>query len=244
MTTERKSRIWDIDLEFYKKLREVVQAGTFKSINFSPWHKGCDIDLDASCDWPELKGLMETWYYEIIGEIEIHTYAIVTPEFSGGKLTFDVFTAWNHCADYPSDIKQAWDEEEFQLLIFDLLPKRLQDQTHMLDLMISLEIECETLENATMSNFAIFLMDGEVDEDLAEAITPESQKVIRNYVAQWCLDFFNPDGDFSVAIEENRISSFTTYSLETFLMIPDPPEVEPEREPENFNDLTTTRPSL
>jgi hypothetical protein len=242
MAIKRKNSSWAIDLEFYKKLREVVKAGTFKSISFSPWHKGCDTDLEATCEWPELKGLMETWYYEIIGEIEIHNYANVTAEFSGDKLTFDVFTALDHCADYPLDIKQAWDEEEFQGLIFDLLPKRLQEQTHSLDLMISLEIEYENSEKSTMSNFEIWLMDGEVDGDLAGSITPDGLRVIKEYIAEWCLGYFSPDSDFSVVMVENRISSFSTYALETFLMIPDPPEIEPEREPENFNDLTTTRP--
>jgi hypothetical protein len=86
MAMEQKNSSWEIDLDFYKKLREVVQAGTFKSISFSPWHKGCDTELDATCDWPELKDLMETWYYEIQGEIEIHTHALVTPEFTEDKL--------------------------------------------------------------------------------------------------------------------------------------------------------------
>jgi hypothetical protein len=77
---------------------------------------------------------------------------------------------------------------------------------------------------------------------LAGSITPDGLRVIKEHIAEWCLGYFSPDSDFSVVMVENRISSFSTYALETFLMIPDPPEIEPEREPENFNDLTTTRP--
>jgi hypothetical protein len=242
MAMEQKDSSWEVDLEFYKKLREVVQAGTFKSISFSPWHKGCDTELDATSDWPELKDLMETWYYEIQGEIEIHTYALVTPEFKEDKLILDVFTAWNHCADCLSDIRRDWDEEEFQGLVFDLLPKRLQDQTHALDLLISIEIEHDESSKSSITDFSISLLDGKVDEDLAASLSPDGLREIKEHVVEWCLGYFCPEGDFNAVLEENQISRFSTYASEKFLLIPDPPEIEPEREPENFHDLTPTRP--
>jgi len=238
MAMERKNICWKIDLEFYKKLREVVQAGAFKSISFIPWHKGCDTNLDATCDWPELKDLMETWYYEIQGEIEIHTYVLVTPEFTEEKLILDVITEWDHCADCMSEVGDDWDEEKFQELVFNLLPKRLQDQTHALDLLIWIEIEYDESAKSSITEFSISLLDGKVDEDLAASLSSDGLREIREHVVEWCLGYFCPIGDFSAVLEANQISTFSTYASEKFLMIPDPPE----REPENFHDLTTPRP--
>ena len=224
MASERENRSSEIDSEFYKKLCEVVGAGTFDSISFSPWHKGCDTDLNATCDWPELENLMEDWYYEIQGDIEMHNYAIVTPELTEDGLVFEVFTQWNHCADDAENIQKAWDEDKFQEFVFGLLPKRLQNQVQALYLTVSLEIEYENPKSSSMSNFSIWLGEGEVDEDLAKSISPDGLQALKEYINKWCLDYFVHDGSFSASLEDNQISSFTTCASEAFLMIPGSPE--------------------
>jgi len=220
MASERQNRSSEIDSEFYKKLCEVVGAGTFDSISFSPWHKGCDTDLNATCDWPDLESLMEEWFYEIRGDIEMHTDAIVTPELTEDGLVFDVFTQWNQCADDPESIRKAWDEEKFQGFVFGLLPKRLQDQVQALDLFIFLEAEYEDSETSSVRDLSIGLIEGQVDEDLAKSISPEGMNALRAYIVNWCSEYFAPGDSFSVSLEDNQISSFITCASEKFLMIP------------------------
>ena len=85
-------KTFQVDANFYKRLCEVVKDGTFVSIDFSPWHKGCDTCLDASCDWPGLQDEMEEWYYENIGEFDVHTTLDLKPEFTDNQLIFNIHT--------------------------------------------------------------------------------------------------------------------------------------------------------
>lgn len=220
MSTEKATKASAVDCGFYERLCVVVREGKFKDISFSPWHKGCDTELDATCDWPDLKDLMEDWYYKMQGDIEPHTHAIVSPEFSEGNLIFGVFTQWDHCADGLSNDDKAWDEEGFQRMVHDHLPKKFRDKTDAADLLVSLEITYDEPGKCYMSNFSVSSMDCRLDENLSASISPDAQQVIKNNVVEWCLRYFNPDGDFSASVMENGLSSFNTYASEKFLITP------------------------
>jgi hypothetical protein len=82
----------EIDPEFYKRLCKVVKAGTFERITFENWHKGCDTTIEATCRWSALKYELEKWYGGIMGKMDFHTEAELTPYFINKKLTFLVNT--------------------------------------------------------------------------------------------------------------------------------------------------------
>ncbi len=132
-----------VDANVYNRLCEVVKDGTFVSIDFSPWHKGCDTCLDATCDWPELQDEMEEWYYENISEFDVHTTLYLTPEITNDQLLFKIYTVWDRNFDQFSDLSKEWDEELFQDFVFDLLPKAIKEKAPSENLWVSVDLEYE-----------------------------------------------------------------------------------------------------
>jgi hypothetical protein len=96
----------EIDAEFYKRLCKVVKAGTFKSIDLSPYHKGCDTSIDVSCNWPELEHLMVEWYYNSWELIKMlgHSSLEIVPRIDDEKLIFHLNL------DLAYEETEGWDE--------------------------------------------------------------------------------------------------------------------------------------
>ena len=221
-TPQKQPTTTEIDPEVYKRLCEVVKAGTFRSINFSPWHKGCDVELDATCQWPELEGELETWYYDRRGDcdIDMHTMATINPSYDGETLSFHLDAIWDRSLDQMSEVAQGWDEIEFQGFVHSLLPSTMEEDVTPEELWISLELEYESPSESSISGFSISV-DGDENEDLTAAITPENQKLICDHVVAWCIENHSSEDNFSVGIENNEVASvISSYPSEEFLLVP------------------------
>ena len=215
---KKQPTVTKIDTEVYKRLCEVVEAGTFQSISFSPWHKGCDTELDATCQWPELEGELENWYYDNMGDMEPHTYAMIIPIYCRETLSFKFVGDYDRGRDQEADI--CWDEGEFQEFVHSLLPSALRKNTNPENLWISLELEYESPQQSSISDFSISL-EGEDEDKFTTSITPKKQNVIRDYVIAWCFKNHGPEDSFGIRIESNAISSVVTSCVsEEFLLIP------------------------
>ena len=219
---EKQPTVTKIDLEFYRRLCEVVEAGTFHSINFSVWHKGCDTKLYATCQWPELEGELENWYYEHMGDMETHTDAMIIPNFDDGNLIFEFSGSWD--SSRYGEANEGWDEGEFQEFVHSLLPSALRKKADPENLWISLELEYESPQQSSINDFSLSL-DGEDEDKFTAAITAKKQKMIRDYVIAWCFDNHSPDDSFNISIVDNAISSLvTSCGSEEFLLIPNKAE--------------------
>jgi hypothetical protein len=216
---EKKPTVSQIDPEFYKRLCKVVKAGTFKSIEFSPWHKGCDIELDATCKWPELKDLLEEWYYDRLSDTDLdeHTTATVTPDYDGKDLIFSVYAYMDYSRD--SDISEGWESSDFQEFVYNLLPEKIRKDTDVEDLWVSLDVDYESSEKSTITNLSISI-DGKKKKELAGDITPENQILIKDHVISWCLENIGVSGEFSVTIGQLEVESVCSSFCEEFLLIP------------------------
>jgi hypothetical protein len=218
---EKKLTVTEVDPDFYKRLCKVVKAGTFSSITFSPWHKGCDIELDATCRWPELKDLLEEWYYDRRGDSDVmmHTYARVTASYDGEKLIFELDTDWDRSMDQMSEVGEGWDMEDFQTLVINLLPPKFRKQTTPEDLWISLEVDFDSPDKTSVSGFSVSIA-GDENKAILEAITPELQKKIGDYVMHWCQGTHGPENNFTVSIENSEVNEVGSSSSEEFLVVP------------------------
>ncbi len=197
-------KTFQVNADFYKRLCEVVKEGTFVSIDFSPWHKGCDICLDSSCDWPELQGEMEQWYYENAGEFDIHTNLYLTPEFTNDQLIFKIATVWNRSYDQFTELSKEWYEELVQDFVFNLLPQAIKEQTPPEDLWISFNLEYEAPGEVSVTQFSISDM-GKERKDLVAALSPKNLQAVGKYVLEWCQKNHGPQDNFSISIENNEV---------------------------------------
>ena len=199
-------KTFQVDANFYKRLCEVVKDGTFVSIDFSPWHKGCDTCLDASCDWPGLQDEMEEWYYENIGEFDVHTTLDLKPEFIDNQLIFNINTVWNRSYDQFTELGKEWHEELFQDFVLDLLPQKIKGHTLPEDFWISLDLEYKEPDEQSVKQFSIS-DSGKERKDLTAALSPENLHAVGNYVLEWCQKNHGPQDNFSISIENNEIGS-------------------------------------
>jgi hypothetical protein len=214
--------VTEADPEAYKRLCKVVKAGTFTGITFSPWHKGCDFDLDATCRWPELKDVLETWYFDRRENCDVlmHTRARITPSFDGEELIFEMDADWDRSMDQMSEVGENWDVEEFQKFVFGLLPPKLSKQTTPEDLWISVEVDYDgDRKKTSLSGLSISVAGDENDAMLA-AITPLHQKKIGDYVMKWCQGTHGPENNFTVSIENSEVNEVGSSTSEEFLVVP------------------------
>jgi hypothetical protein len=216
---EKKPIVTEVDPDFYKRLCKVVKADTFKSIEFSPWHKGCDVELDATCKWPQLKDLLEEWYYDRLSstDLEEHTTATVTPYYDGEELTFSVIASMDYGRD--SDISEGWETADFQEFVYNLLPKELKKETDVENVWVSLDVDYERPDKASITNLSISI-DGKKKKDFAGDITPENQILIRDHVISWCLENIGVAGEFSVTISHLEVETVCSSFSEEFLVVP------------------------
>jgi hypothetical protein len=216
---EKKPIVTEVDPDFYNRLCKVVKAGTFKSIEFSPWHKGCDIEFDATCRWPELKDLLEEWYYDRLSssDLDEHTSATFTPYYDGEELTFSVDAYMDYGRD--SDISEGWETADFQEFVYNLLPEELKKETDVEDVWVSLDVDYESPDKASITNLSISI-DGKKKKDFAGDITPENQILIRDHVISWCLENIGVAGEFSVAISQLEVETVFSSFSEEFLLVP------------------------
>jgi hypothetical protein len=221
---EKQPIVTEVDPDFYKRLCKVVKAGTFRSINFSLWHKGCDIEIDATCRWPDLKSKLDEWYFSVMDTLDLHTEADISPEYSDGKLIFVVSTTYDSFRDGCSEVTKAWDVGEFNRLVYECLPKKLRDKTEPEDLSISLEASYDDLGKSQMSGFSISLIDGESTADFSTSISKKGLEVIKKYVIGFCTQQDSSAEDVTISIECSQIETmlFYTFGEETFLLIPKP----------------------
>ena len=212
----------EVDPEFYKRLCKVVKDGTFRSINFSLWHKGCDTEIDASCRWPELQGKLDEWYYGIMDSLDLHTEADVRPDYTDGKLTLTVSTTYDATRDGISEIQDEWQEDQLQQLVYDCLPKKLQIKTEPEDLSISLEVSYNDKGRSEICGFSISLREGESTADFTAGISKKSLEAIKSYVIGFCTELDSTAEDVSINIEDSQVDSFSSYSYgeEEFLLMP------------------------
>ncbi len=221
--TPRKEQIVsEINREFYERLCEVVEAGTFQSISFSPWHKGCDVELDATCQWPELESELESWYYDQMVDFVEHTFAMLVPRHDGENLIFEFSGDWDR-GRY-GESSEGWDDMEFQEFVHTLLPSTVGEHVSFEDLWISLELEYESPRESSISGFSISL-EGDENEELTAAINPSNQKAIGDYVIAWCMANHGPEDSFSVSIENNEVARVvSSCPSEEFLLVPETAE--------------------
>jgi hypothetical protein len=221
---EKQPIVSEVDPDFYKRLCKVVKAGTFRSINFSLWHKGCDIEIDASCRWPDLKSKLDEWYFSMMDSLDLHTEAEIRPDYTDGQLTLIVSTIYDSFRDGCSEVTKAWDVGEFNRLVYDCLPKKLRDKTEPEDLSISLEASYDDLGKSQMSGFSISLIDGERNADFSTSISKKGLEVIKKYVIGFCTQQDSSAEDVTISIECSQIETmlFYTFGEETFLLIPKP----------------------
>jgi hypothetical protein len=220
---KKQPTITEIDPEVYKRLCEVVEAGTFLSINFSPWHKGCDVELDATCQWPELEGELETWYYDRRGDcdIDMHTMATINPSYDGETLSFHLDAIWDRSLDQMSEVDQGWDEMEFQEFVHSLLPSTMEENVTPDDIWISLELEYLSAQDSSISDFSISI-DGDESGELTDSVNQIIKEEIREYVISWCMANHTSENDvFNISINYNSISYVCSICpSEEFLLIP------------------------
>jgi hypothetical protein len=207
-----------VNADFYKRLCEVVHDGTFVSIDFTPWHKGCDTCLDATCDWPELQDEMEEWYYENAGEFEIHTTLNLIPKFTDNQLIFNIYTEWNRSYDQFTELSKEWYEESIQDFVFDLLPQAIKEQIPPEDLWISFNLEYEEPGEVSVTQFSISAM-GKERKDLAAALSPENLEAIGKYVLEWCQKNHGPQDNFSISIENNEVRSVVSVGESVSILV-------------------------
>lgn len=221
---EKQPIVSEVDPDFYKRLCKVVKAGTFRSINFSLWHKGCDIEIDASCRWPDLKSKMDEWYFSVMDSLDLHTEAEIRADYTDGQLTFRVSTIYDSFRDGCSEVTKAWDVGEFNRLVYDCLPKRLRDQSEPQDLDVYLEVHYDSYGESELSNFSISLIDGESTADFTAGISKKGLEVIKKYVIGFCTQQDSSAEDVTISIECSQIETmlFYTFGEETFLLIPKP----------------------
>jgi hypothetical protein len=216
---EKKPIVTEVDPDFYKRLCKVVKADTFKSIEFSPWHKGCDVELDATCKWPELKDLLEEWYYDRLSNTDLdeHTTATIRPYYDGEELTFSVYAYMDYSRDY--DVSQGWDTADFQDFIFNMLPDKIKKETEAEDLWVSLDVDYDSPDDSSISGLSIFV-DGKKKKEFAAVMTQENQIAIKNHVIKWCLENIEVTGEFDVTISDLEVQTVCSSFREDFLLIP------------------------
>ena len=219
---KKKPIVTEVDPDFYKRLCKVVKAGTFRSINFSLWHKGCDIEIDATCRWPELKGALDEWYFSVMDSLDLHTEASISPEYSDGKLTFVVSTIYDSFRDGCSEVTKAWDVDEFNRLVYECLPQMLRDQTEPQDLDVFLEVHYDDFGESEISNFSISLAEGESTADFTAGISKEGLEAIKKYVIGFGTKQDSSAEDVRISIECSLIETlqFLTFGEEEFLLAP------------------------
>ena len=221
---EKQPIVSEVDPDFYKRLCKVVKAGTFRSISFSLWHKGCDIEIDASCRWPDLKSKLDEWYFSVMDSLDMHTEADISPEYSDGKLIFVVSTTNDSFRDGYSEVTKAWDVGEFNRLVYECLPKKLRDQSEPQDLDVYLEVHYDSYGESELSNFSISLIEGKSTADFSTSISKKGLEVIKKYVIGFCTQQDSSAEDVTISIECSQIETmlFYTFGEETFLLIPKP----------------------
>ena len=218
---EKQPIVSEVAPDFYKRLCKVVKAGTFRSINFSLWHKGCDIEIDASCRWPDLKSKLDEWYFSVMDSLDMHTEADISPEYSDGKLIFVVSTTYDSFRDGRSEVTKAWDVGEFNRLVYECLPKKLRDQSEPQDLDVYLEVHYDSYGESELSNFSISLIEGKSTADFSTSISKKGLEVIKKYVIGFCTQQDSSAEDVTIGIECSQIETmlFYTFGEETFLLI-------------------------
>lgn len=201
---EKQPTVTEIDSEVYRRLCDVVKDGTFESISFSPWHKGCDTELHATCHWPELEGELETWYYEHAGDLEEHTNAEIVPHYDGENLIFEFSGSWDR--GLHGDSNDGWDEMEFQEFVHSLLPSTMEENVTPDDIWISLELEYLSAQDSSISDFSISI-DGDESGELTDSVNQIIKEEIREYVISWCMVNHTSENDvFNISIDNNSIS--------------------------------------
>jgi len=217
---QKQPIISEINPEVYKKLCKVVEAGTFQSVRFSPWHKGCDTELDATCEWDDLQDEMESWYYDNQEDFGIHTRATVYPYYYDKELIFKVSAHWDRGMDQVSELGEGWDDVAFQDFVYDLLPSKMKKQTSSEDLWISVDVDYESPDQLSISAFSIS-ESGDEEKGLAATITPKNEKLIAEYILNWCQENHGPEDNFSVTIENNEVGRVeSSCPREEFLVVP------------------------
>ena len=213
-------KTFQVEANFYKRLCEVVNDAEFVSIDFSPWHKGCDTCLDASCDWPELQDEMEEWYYENIGEFDVHTTLYLTPEITNDKLIFKIDTVWDRNFDQFSDLSKEWDQELFQDFVFDLLPKAIKEKAPSENLWVSVDLEYEEPKKLSLKQFSV-TDSGKKRKYLVGALSNLNIETIADYVLEWCQKNHGPQDNFSISIENNEVRSVVSVGeIVSILVVP------------------------
>ena len=225
---QKPPKVTEVDPEVYKKLCEVVEAGTFQSVSFSPWHKGCDTELDATCEWDELQDEMKSWYYDNQEDFGMHTRAVVYPYYYDKELIFKVSAHWDRGMDQVSELSDGWDDVAFQDFVYDLLPSKIKEQTSSEELWISVDVDYERPDQLSISALSIS-ESGDEEKALAATITPENEKLIADYVIEWCQENHGPEDNFSITIENNEVGGVestcfsggeSSCSSEEFLVVP------------------------
>lgn len=144
--------------------------------------------MSATCRWPELKGKLDEWYFDIMDSLDVHTEAEVTPDYSDGRLIFTVSTTYDIFRDGSSEVRDAWQEDEFRQLVYNSLPKKLRDQAEPEDLSVSLEVNYNDRGKSQISSFSISLIEGESTADFTAGIGKESLESIKDYVIRFCTE--------------------------------------------------------
>jgi hypothetical protein len=216
---EKKPIVTEVDPDFYKRLCKIVKADTFNSIEFSPWHKGCDIELDATCKWPELKDLLEEWYYDRLSNTDLdeHTTATVRPYYDGEELTFNVYAYMDYSRDY--DVSQGWDAADFQEFVFNMLPDKIKKETVVDDLWVSLDVDYDSPDKSSITNLSISV-GGKKKKELSGDITQENLIAIKDHVINWCLENIEVTGEFDVTISDLEVQTVCSSFREEFLLVP------------------------
>lgn len=214
---KKQPTVSEIDPKVYERLCDVVEAGTFRSISFSTWHKGCDTELNATCEWPELQGELENWYYN--QPTEPHTYATIVPRYDGKHLILE-FSGFSDDSLF-GDSNEGWDEMEFQEFVHSLLPSPLDENSTPDDIWISLELEYLSAQDSLISDFSISI-DGDESSELTDSVTQMIKEEVREYVISWCtVNHTSEDDAFNISINYNSIASLSTICpSEEFLLVP------------------------
>jgi hypothetical protein len=197
----------------------VVNAGTFKRIDLSPYHKGCDTSIDASCNWLELEDLMVEWFYDSLQLIDNinFTSLLISPGIKGKQLIFDLTLMYASMS--ADDWIQGWNEKGFQKLVYKQLPKYYQDLTAAEELSINLSLN-KSGGNASISEFTISLLSGNTKTDFTSLVLEQGRQLIRDYIMSWFAVNCDMEGDVTITIEESDVPEYSVAWSQEIQIVP------------------------
>jgi hypothetical protein len=158
----------------------------------------------------------------------MHTRATVYPYYYDKELIFKVSAYWDRGMDQVSELGEGWDDVAFQDFVYDLLPSKMKKQTSSEELWISVDVDYESPDQLSVSAFSIS-ESGDEEKDLAATITPKNEKLIAEYILNWCQENHGPEDNFSITIENNEVGGVestsssggeSSSSSEEFLIVP------------------------